>query len=57
MKKFPSESFYSLCKVGGEIIAEYEGFGEVGQYQRSDETPKVLKSLWQIGEKVFRETK
>lgn len=30
MKKFLAESFYFLCKVEGEIIAEYEGFGEVG---------------------------
>lgn len=30
MKKFLAESFYFLCKVEGEIIAEYEVFGEVG---------------------------
>lgn len=30
MKKFLAENFYFLCKVEGEIIAEYEGFGEVG---------------------------
>lgn len=38
MKKFFSESFYFVCKVGSEIIAEYKGFRETKGYQRFNKT-------------------